>query len=480
MDWSGYFSMSWLYWTLMVLYTFSIISVIGVILSENRNPVKSLAWVTVLILFPLAGLIIYIFFGRSFKNKRMISRRNKRRLKKREPSLKNIGVNLSSLSSESRQQILLARSLCGAMLYPGNEMEIFTNGKDKFESLLNDLRNARSYIHLQYYIFEDDRIGHEVRDILIERAHAGVKVRVIYDHVGSISVKKRFFKEMSDAGVLVYPFFRVAFPPFGSRINWRNHRKIVVIDGKVGYIGGMNIADRYLDGGKFKVWRDTHIRLTGPAVTSLQYSFAVDWTFMGHPLLEEYVDPTPSDAPEAALVQNVPSGPMSQWSSIAYLFSKAINNAKKLIYIQTPYFLPTENLLKALQCAALSNVDVRIMIPRRSDSVLLRYASYSYISECLQAGIKFYFYEPGMLHSKTIVVDDEFASVGSTNFDFRSFEHNFESNLFIYSKHVNERMRAIFNEDLKHCTRIRKTDWSHRPQIEKTKESVIRLLSPIL
>lgn len=480
MDWSGYFSMSWLYWTLMVIYTFSIISVIGVILSENRNPVKSLAWVTVLVLFPLAGLIIYIFFGRSFKNKRMISRRNKRRLKKREPSIRNGGANISALSTESRQQILLARSLCGAMLYPGNEVEIFTNGKDKFESLLNDLRGAKEYIHLQYYIFEDDKIGCEVREILTERARAGVKVRVIYDHVGSISVKKRFFREMADAGVQVYPFFRVAFPPFGSRINWRNHRKIVIIDGKTGYIGGMNIADRYIDGGKFTVWRDTHIRLTGPAVASLQYSFAVDWTFMGHPLLEESAAYTVAENPEAALVQNVPSGPMSQWSNIAHLFSKAINNAKKLVYIQTPYFLPTENLLKALQGAALSNVDVRIMIPRRSDSVLLRYASYSYILECLQAGIKFYFYEPGMLHCKTMIVDDEFSSAGSTNFDFRSFEHNFESNLFIYSKNVNERMRAIFTEDLKQCTRIRKTDWSNRPRFEKMKESVIRLLSPIL
>ena len=463
----------------MVLYVFSIISVIGVILSENRNPVKSLAWVTVLVLFPLAGLIIYIFFGRSFKNKRMISRRNKRRLKKREPSVKG-GANLSALSVESRQQILLARSLCGAMLYPGNSVELLTSGKDKFNALLEDLRKASKYIHLQYYIFEDDKIGHEVRDILMDRARAGVKVRVIYDHVGSISVKKKFFREMTDAGVEVYPFFRVAFPPFGSRINWRNHRKIVIIDGSVGYIGGMNIADRYINGGKFNVWRDTHVRLTGPAVSSLQYSFAVDWSFMGHPLLEETVDPTPVAADDTAAVQNVPSGPMSQWSNIAHLFSKAINNAKRLVYIQTPYFLPTENLLKALQGAALSNVDVRVMIPRRSDSILLRYASYSYILECLQAGIKFYFYEPGMLHSKTMVIDDEFSSVGSTNFDFRSFEHNFESNLFIYSRSVNERMRAIFADDLKQCTRIRKNDWASRPRIEKMKESVIRLLSPIL
>ena len=464
----------------MVIYTFSIISVIGVILSENRNPVKSLAWVTVLVLFPLAGLIIYIFFGRSFKNKRMISRRNKRRLKKREPSIRNGGANISALSAESRQQILLARSLCGAMLYPGNEVEIFTNGKDKFESLLNDLRGAKEYIHLQYYIFEDDKIGCEVREILTERASAGVKVRVIYDHVGSISVKKRFFREMADAGVQVYPFFRVAFPPFGSRINWRNHRKIVIIDGKTGYIGGMNIADRYIDGGKFRLWRDCHMRVTGPAVSAMQYSFAVDWSFMGQPLIEEKVETeNHSDRPEIGM-QLLTSGPTSEWSNIAMLILKAIGNAKKRVYIQTPYFLPTESLLRTLQAAALARVDVRVMMPLNSDSRILTYASRSYITQCLRAGIKIYMFNVGMLHSKTLIIDDNFCSIGSANMDFRSFEHNFESTMFIYSREVNSQLAKQFLADMAMSRRVNVVEWRNRSKWLKAKESMLRLLSPIL
>lgn len=472
--------MAWVYWLFTAAYAVTILSVVTVILSENRNPVKSLAWVTVLLLLPAVGLVIYIFFGRSFKNKRMISRRNKRRLKKSE-SFRGINSGLGILSPDSRQQIRLAQSVSGAIYCPGNSIEIFTCGREKFDRLAEDLRNAREYIHLQYYIFEDDRIGHEIRDILIERARAGVRVRVIYDHVGSIRVKKRFFKAMKDAGIMVYPFFRVAFPPFGSRINWRNHRKLVVIDGTTGYIGGMNIADRYIDGGCFPKWRDTHLRVTGPAVNSIQYSFAVDWTFMGQPLIEERVDTqAPHIGDDAAGVQMITSGPMSHWNNIAYVFLKVINNAKKRVYIQTPYFLPTESLLKALQSAALSRVDVRIMIPRYSDSAILRYASFSYVQECLRAGIKFYLYDAGMLHCKTLIVDNEFSSAGSTNFDFRSFEHNFEGNLLIYSTDVNRRMRDIFMDDLRSCTRINAADWSRRSFVEKALESVVRLMSPIL
>ncbi|MDE7443541.1 MAG: PLDc N-terminal domain-containing protein, partial [Muribaculaceae bacterium] len=232
-----YLSMQWVYWPLMVAYAITILSVIVVILSENRNPVKSLAWVTVLLLLPAVGLILYIFFGRSFKNKRMISRNNRRRLKRQEFPRESSSA-LSLLTAENRQIVRLATSLVHSVYSTDNEISVFTNGQEKFDSLIRDIKSAKHYIHIQYYIFEDDKIGHQIRDLLIERANAGVKVRVIYDHVVSIRVKKSFFKAMKDAGIMVYPFFRVAFPPFGSRINWRNHRKIVIIDGIIGYIGG--------------------------------------------------------------------------------------------------------------------------------------------------------------------------------------------------------------------------------------------------
>ena len=243
----------------------------------------------------------------------------------------------------------------------------------------------------------------------------------------------------------------------------------------------MNIADRYIDGGKaFEQWRDSHLRVCGPAVAALQYSFAVDWNFMGRPLIEDDIDKSVWGNAGDIGVQLITSGPTSQWSNVEFMFHKAIASARRRIFIQTPYFLPTEGLLKALQTAALAHVDVRVMIPRRSDSTMLKYASYSYVAECLKAGIKFYLYEPGMLHAKSIVIDDELSSVGSTNFDFRSFEHNFEANLFVYSHDFNKRMADIFMADQRHCTRVLPSNWSRRPASSKILESIVRLLAPIL
>jgi cardiolipin synthase len=462
----------------MIIYAVTTVSIICIVLSENRNPVKSLAWVTVLMLLPLVGIILYLFFGRNLKNKHMISRRLRRRLRRRERARK-VDYNKLNLTQESRQQINLATAMASTPFYPSNKVDVFTNGADKFESLKADLRTARQYINIQYYIFEDDKIGNEIRDLLIERAKAGVKVRLIYDHVGSFNVRNRFFKEMRKAGIEAYPFFKVSFPQLGTRINWRNHRKLCIIDGQVGYLGGMNVADRYIDGGKFGHWRDTHLRVQGPIVSALQYSFAVDWCFMGRQMIDiEAPGPEIEGADIGA--QLLTSGPSSQWSNIALTYHKAIMNAKHRIYIQTPYFLPTEGLLRALQAAALSRVDVRVMIPRHSDSVMMNLASASYLAECMRAGIKIYFYERGMMHSKTMLIDDEFCTIGSTNFDFRSFEHNFEANLFFYSREFNNRISEIFKADFMHSRRIQPAEWRTRPFWHKAAESVVRLLSPIL
>lgn len=469
----------WFYTIVIVAYLVTVLSIIAVVISENRNPVKSLAWVTAMLFLPVVGMVLYAFFGRNLKNKHLISRKKKLRLRNRE-HFRLIEESSLNLSDASRQQIRLARSLTGATFFPGNKISIFTDGKEKFEVLKKDIINARHYIHLQYYIFEDDRLGHEIKELLVAKARQGVKVRVIYDHVGSFPLKRTFIRDMKESGVEVQPFLRVTFPQFATRINWRNHRKITVIDGEIGYIGGMNIADRYIEGVKFGCWRDTHLRITGPAVSAMQYSFAIDWNFTTEQLLEERTKRYEVDDNADAGIQLMTSGPNRPWSNIALLFLKAISNARKRIYIQTPYFLPTESLLKALQAAALAKVDVRVMIPRRCDSVMLRRASYSYVGECLRAGIKMYLYDKGMLHAKTVIVDDEFSSTGSTNFDSRSFEHNFECNAFIYSRDFNSRMTEIFMRDLDDCTRINPTAWRHRPAIERYKESLVRLLSPIL
>lgn len=469
-----------LYWLLIIAYGITVISIVGIVLSENRNPVKSLAWITVLLLFPVGGLVLYLFFGRSIKNTHMISRRNKRKLRQGESTVTT--VIPENYTPEMRQLTELGRSLCGATFYPDNRVEVYSYGRDKFEALFNDIRAAEEYIHLQYYIIEDDHIGRALRDALIERAKAGVKVRVIYDDFGCWGVSRKFFRSMREAGIDIHPFFKVVFPPFATRINWRNHRKLAVIDGEVAYVGGMNVADRYIDGGsKFGCWRDTHMRITGPAVAAVQYSFAVDWSFMGQSLLQEPVDMSlPKGPGEAAGLQMMRCGPTSEWSNVSLYMLKAIGNAKKRVYIQTPYFLPTDAMLSALQAAALSRVDVRVMIPLKSDSSTLTLASYSYIMECLRAGIKIYLFEAGMLHSKTMMIDDRLSAIGSANIDFRSFEHNFEETMFIFSSEVNTTIRAQFMADLQQSTRVRASVWRRRPIIQKAKESIVRLLSPVL
>jgi cardiolipin synthase len=473
------FDWTWVWWILNVLYALTILGVVVVIVGENRNPVKSLAWVTVLLVVPLLGLVLYVVFGRNIQTNRIISRRNRRKLRR-------LGAGGSAdyrqldMDERDKRRIGLVHALCGSNFYAGNAVTIYNNGGDKFEALLRDIASAQSFINMQYYILADDNIGRRVIDALCERARAGVKVRLIYDHVGSFKLSKRALRKLAEAGVEAYPFFKVVFPPFGTRINWRNHRKIVVIDGRVGYIGGMNVADRYIDGGNmFDMWRDLHLRIEGPAVMGLQQSFAVDWNFMGQPLLEESAQKEPIAGSNVGM-QLVTSGPTSQWMNMTMLFQQVLSGARKSIYIQTPYFIPSEGLLQALQIAALSKVDVRLMVPKRSDSDMLRWATNSYVRECLRSGIKIYFYTKGMLHSKAIIVDDDFATVGSTNFDFRSFEHNFEANLLIYSDEVNSRLKQQFLADMADCEYITTEQWIKRPRMEKVLESVMRLFSPIL
>ncbi len=462
-----------------ILYSVTILGTILIVITENRNPVKSLSWVLVLALLPIAGLILYLFFGQNLHAKRMVSRRTKQKLRRRDYH-SIVNIDALPLSHESRQTIRLCHNLCSTPYHTGNRVKIYTSGKEKFEQFLKDLGNAEKYIHIQYYIIEDDHIGNRIKEVLLQCAQRGVEIRVLYDDVGCWSVKPKYFNEMQSAGIQAHPFLKITFPQLASRINYRNHRKITVIDGKIGYIGGMNIADRYLNGLKWGTWRDTHLRIEGPAVQALQMQFAVDWSFECKEVLSDarffpVVSPQGSSG-----IQLAPGGPIGEWANIAMLFLKAITNAKKYVYIQTPYFLPTESLLKALQTAALSKVDVRLMIPRRSDSQILRYASFSYISEMLKAGVKVYFYQPGLLHAKTIVIDEDMCSVGSTNFDFRSFEHNFEANAFIYDTEVNSEMRRIFVEDQQQCERIILHNWRRRPFYQKGFESLMRLLSPIL
>lgn len=458
----------------------TIISCIVVVLKENRNPIRSMAWVMALIFLPIVGLVFYLFFGRSLKGEHMISRLNKRKMISR-MAPRHVDLNRLDLPAADKNLIKLSRALSSSFYTVNNSIEIFTTGSEKFDALKRDLRNARKSIYLQYYIFSDDSTGQEIADILIGKAREGLEVKVIYDHVGSFSARSRFFKRMNENGVETHPFFRVTFPQLANRINWRNHRKIVVIDGEIGYLGGMNIADRYQKGiSEGKAWRDTHFRLQGDIVESLLYSFIVDWNFKNHPESIEYPKVAPVKFHNNIGMQLITSGPLDSWDNQALCFLKAISNATRSIYIQTPYFLPTDALLHALEAAALSKIDVRIMIPGKSDSFMLQYAGYSYVTQCLRAGIKVYLYNPGMLHAKGIIIDENLVIAGSTNFDYRSFENNFECSLIIYDHDVNSRMREIFFHDIRHCTKLTFNAWRGRPILQRGLESVVRLVSPIL
>lgn len=471
---------TWFLFTAICLYFAIIIISVVVVLKENRNPIRALSWVIALIFLPGVGLIFYLFFGRSLRGE-MLSQKNRRRL---QHSFEPYGVKLqdTDLKKEHKNLVMLGTQVCGYPLTFNNDVEILTHGNTKFEQLKKDLKAAKKLIYLQYYIFLDDKTGTEIAEILKEKAKEGVEVKVIYDHVGSFSAKNSFFKQMQSAGIEVHPFFRVNFPQFANRINWRNHRKIVVIDGFIGYIGGMNIADRYAygDGKTKQLWRDTHFRVKGDIVESLLHSFLVDWNFRKKEPYFPALPPRQDKVRNGKGIQLVTGGPISTWDNLSLMFLKAITSAKRLIWIQTPYFLPTDALFNALQAAALANIDVRIMMPAHTDSLLLHYASFSYITQCLSAGIKIYLYQPGMLHAKAMVIDDDLVTAGSTNFDFRSFENNFECNLFILDPELNAKMRDIFYNDMRDCVKLQKEKWKKRPISQRFLESLLRLVSPIL
>ena len=370
---------------------------------------------------------------------------------------------------------LLNTSNQSAVLY-GSEITIYTDGKAKFAALLEEIEKATQHVHLQYYIFCDDESGNQLKQLLIKKVNEGVEVRVLYDDVGCWNVKHAFFKEMKQAGIEVYPFLKVAFPVFSSKVNYRNHRNIVVIDGNVGFMGGMNIADRYVKGVSWGTWRDTHFKIKGKGVHGLQAAFLIDWYVVSKKLLNnrKYSPPLPILS-EGSNMQIVTSGPVGPWRTLLQAAIFVIANAKKYIYIQTPYFLPTEGLNQALQTAALGGVDVRLMLPKRSDTKTANRASHSFIDEMIKAGVKVYFYLPGFLHAKLLMSDDFITCIGSANMDFRSFEHNFEINAFVYEKPFALRMKKIFMHDLQNCEKVVPANWLKRPLKQRLSESFMRL-----
>lgn len=473
---------------LSVIYLSVALFTIVAIIHDRRDPVKTLAWILVICLIPIGGVVLYVAVGRNHRKEKLFNRKEIEDLAQIDSLcntqlqyLANPEYNVGETIARNKSFITLLLNNNKSMLTLHNKVDILNNGKATFEALFEAIRSAKESIHLEYYIFEYDDIGSQMCKLLAERAAAGVEVRLIYDDVGSWSLKYKRVKQLRRQGIDVRRFMPVFFPWFSSKANYRNHRKIAIIDGKIGFTGGINVADRYIHGTKMGPWRDTHLRIEGEAVTSMQLLFATDWYFVSErQWLKDpkyYPKPTVTDS---SPLQIIHSGPDSDWAAIMQSYFAAIGSARKSIYVTTPYFLPNQAILTALKVASLSGKDVRIILPSRSDSKLTYWASRSYVGELLEAGVKIYFYEKGFNHSKLIIIDGEFCSVGSANLDIRSFEDNFEVTALMYDPKIAEELTGYFMADLEDSRPITLDIWEARPDLHGVYESVARLFSPLL
>ena len=452
------------------------------VIMDNRQPAKTMAWALVIFFVPVVGIVFYLFFGINHRRERMVSQRSMDQLTKR--SMLSFAEQEDFRVPERHRQLVdLFINQNMALPFKDNKIDIFTDGYAFFPELLKDIAAARHHIHLDLYIMEDDALGHLVADALKDKARQGVEVRLIYDDVGCWKVSHQFFEQLRDAGVEVAPFLPVRFPSFTSKANYRDHRKIIVIDGSVGYVGGMNIALRYVKGTGTQPWRDTMWRLSGGAVYALQRAFLVDWYFVDRTLITDrkYYPHGGRDELNNCVVQVVTSGPTEHYPEIMQGYVRTILAARRYDYIETPYFLPNEPVLFALKTAAVGGVDVRIICPLCSDAPFTDWASRSYLRELHEAGAKIYLYEAGFIHAKTMVTDDTLSTCGSTNLDVRSFENNFEVNAFVYDEGMALRMKKIFLDDQKQSVELSRMPRRIRPRFRtRLLESLTRLVSPLL
>ena len=473
-------------------------TIIHVVL-DNRQPAKTMAWALVILFVPIVGVVFYLFFGINHRKERLISQRSVDQLSKRS-MLSFVEQHDLHVPERHKQLVDLFVNQNLSLPFKDNMIDIMTDGYAFFSELLKDIAAAQHHIHIEMYIFENDALGRLVADALIDKAQSGVEVRIIYDDVGCWQMHRRFLEHLREKGIEIVPFLPVRFPSFTSKVNYRNHRKLIVIDGQIGYIGGMNIALRYVKGKNGQAWRDTMLRLKGGIVYSLQRTFLVDWYFVDRTLIsdrkyypafsnlaqQEEATLTEETSPsrgrkEGALAQLVTSGPMAKYPEIMQGFVRAITAARHYVYIETPYFLPNEPVLFALKTASMAGVDVCLLCPHRSDARFTAWAGRSYLRELSEAGARIYLYDAGFLHSKIMIVDDSLSTCGSTNVDVRSFEHNFESNIFIYDEGTALRLKKIFQDDLSHSVALADVpSWAHPKFMKRLWESFTRLLSPLL
>ncbi len=475
---------------LIAFYLIIVITIAAIIINTESSG-KALGYLLLVVVFPIIGIIVYFTFGVNYR-KRKIYQKKLLADKKAFPELddeleKSIKETLSKHKDDLKHFYKLAtHNAKEYVLTPSNKATLLINGEQKFPRVLQTLRNAKEHIHIEYYIYENDAIGTEIGTILKEKAKSGIKVRMIYDDFGSQSIRRSFVQELREAGVEVAPFYKIRWLFLANRINYRNHRKIIVVDGNVGYVGGINVSDKYINKSTSHLyWRDTHLELQGPSVLSLQYTFLTDWNFCSKQsiMFENKYFPVKEIVNQKAgdqLTQIVSSGPDSEYNGIMYTIMQAIILAKNEILITTPYFIPNTSLLDTLKIATKSGVKVILLVPGISDSYIVNAVSNSYYVELLRIGVEIYKYEKGFVHAKTIVIDEFVSFIGTANLDERSLELNFEVNSIVYDETLAKQLKGAFIEDLKYSKKIDLSAWLKRPKSVRFTERIARLFAPLM
>ena len=482
-------------WLLLfeIVYIMVLIVVILRVLYDTRSSVKALAYILFIVFVPFIGIFFYFSFGVNYRKRKLYSKKIvhdedlRQEIRARMFAYSDKVLHSGLLPDKHHNLEEFVRRSASSPLTANNSVKLLLNGEEKFPEVLKALEAAQHHIHIEYYIYEDDATGKSVADMLIKKAKEGVEVRFMYDDFGSNGLGRTFIKNLQEAGVQTAPFYKIKLLALASRLNYRNHRKIIVIDGKTSFVGGINMSDRYRNDHLAKTdlyWRDTHIMLHGAATAYLQYIFLCDWNFASNNKLiySESYFPGPSPTKEIGkeIVQLVPSGPDSDLPIIFYSLLGAIGAAKKKILITSPYFIPGESLMDVLIIAAKSGLKVQIIVPGKSDSKMVNAAARSYYTELLKYGVEIFLYNKGFVHAKTMVIDDDLAVVGSANMDYRSFDLNFEINALIYGKEIAGQLKAAFLNDLEESSQIDCAEWLSRSKHVHLWEKVVRLLSPFL
>ncbi|SMO40485.1 cardiolipin synthase [Saccharicrinis carchari] len=475
-----------------IVYLITILVVVFRVLYDTRSGVKALAYILLIILVPFLGMFFYFFFGINYRKRKLYSRKIVEDEILHQRILSHIWnyseqvIHSGLLSAEHFNLTRFIRNSSTSPLTGNNAVKLLLNGEEKFPELLNAIENAKSHIHLEYYIYENDDTGNAIADMLIKKAQQGVEVRFMYDDFGSHNLGRDFIRKLEENGVETAPFYKIKWYALVNRLNYRNHRKIIVIDGEKSFIGGINVSDKYRNDNPAKndlYWRDTHLMIEGPATFYLQYIFLCDWNFCARNKMQFGVNYFPIDSQKAKitdeLVQIAPSGPDSKLPVIFYSLLEAIGSAKKQVLITSPYFIPGESLMDALLIAAKSGITIKLLIPGKSDSRIVNSAARSYYKELLRHGVKIFEYKKGFVHSKVMIIDDSLSVVGSANMDYRSFDLNFEVNAMLYSKTLTQQLQQAFNNDLKQSSEINPMDWINRPKYIHLYEKVVGLFAPI-